>query len=304
MPTDRLPRHQPSSPSPQVAVSPRAAPWGGPAPSHGNTGTPGWVGGSSQAPVIATLGCSWAGTTSGSHHAPDPCLPGQARPRSTCPRCATAARRWTPRHRPCEGGGKPSPHPSAPRPGGAAAAAAAPVLRAGGSQESKAPAPARGHAARCLSLTPIPCAEPCCKSRFVCLQLCRTERFLHTQPHPRARCPRTPCLPLCTPPFHVPLTPSHAPRHAEPTPSRGGCALGTILRFLLVFTPGFAGIWLLAPALGYPAKQSQSPPSTLLLQAGAGAPQQRTGAPPDVRFLPRGCCRAQEQVEWGSDRGW
>lgn len=205
------------------------------------------------------LGCCWVGTTSGPHHAPDPCLPGQAQPRSTCPRCAMAARRWTPRHRPCEGGGKPSPHLSAPHPGGAAAAAA-PVLRAGGSQESKAPAPARGHAAWCLSLAPVPCAEPCCKSRFVCLQLCCTERFLHTQPHPRARCPRTPCFPLCTPPFHVPLTPSHAPRHAEPTLSRGGCALGTILRFLLVFIPGFAGIWLLAPALGYPAKQSQSPP--------------------------------------------
>lgn len=38
----------------------------------------------------------------------DCCLPGQARPRSSCPRCATAARWWTPRRRRCEGWGGPA----------------------------------------------------------------------------------------------------------------------------------------------------------------------------------------------------
>lgn len=55
-------------------------------------------------PSPTAVGCPGRGAA-----VPNCCLPVQARPHSTCPRCATAARWWTPRHRPCEGPGEARP---------------------------------------------------------------------------------------------------------------------------------------------------------------------------------------------------
>lgn len=88
-------------------------------------------------------------------------LPGQARPHSTCPRCATAARWWTPRRRPCDGWGGPGCSAAGPARG-----RAAPRRPPQGEQRPQlgpsrcqrqpghsAPAPARAtHPTRCVTV--------------------------------------------------------------------------------------------------------------------------------------------------------
>lgn len=116
-------------------------------------------------------------------------------------------------------------------------------------------------------------------------------------------------------PSHTLLSPLHSPLsrppHAEPCPSprrthpeQRGLRPWHNFTFPPCFHPGVCRDLAAGTCPGLPSQAEPEPPSTLQLQAGAGAPQQRTGAPPDVRFMPRGCCRAQEQVGWGSDRGW
>lgn len=127
-----------------------------------------------QAPITHCSGMQGGrgggGAAARPHLDPDRCLPGQAQPRSTCPRCAMAARWWTPRHHPCEGHGDQVAvllllwHP-APSPGRAAPAAwPARGLEAAG---RLSPCPGSGYTSHALghgtchpSLAPSPVTHP------------------------------------------------------------------------------------------------------------------------------------------------
>lgn len=153
-------------------------------------------------PLPTTVGCLEGGgggvAAAESQSAPDYCLPGQARPRSTCPRCATAARWWTPRRHPCEGrGGQALVPPLLP----------AAALHPGSlPRESGARGMARLGATSSQEAQPLPQHElhiPCVGSRYVSPFPCTETRYTSPvpciEPRQMSLIPRT--EPWCTSPI-------------------------------------------------------------------------------------------------------
>lgn len=196
---------------PQAHSTPNLGDSAAPGASHhpgGDTATPGTL-------YPSPRGCSSPGThyppqwdalrgggggvaAAESQSAPDYCLPGQARPRSTCPRCATAARWWTPRRHPCEGrGGQALVPPLLP----------AAALHPGSlPRESGARGMARLGATSSQEAQPLPQHElhiPCVGSRYVSPFPCTETRYTSPvpciEPRQMSLIPRT--EPWCTSPI-------------------------------------------------------------------------------------------------------